>query len=118
MAAQNFEYKITNTLDKPTESLFGYISVLVRDALLTPTARTYAELRSLAPFQRIGTSLYRTTSMVLARSPHTSRVRSFMAATRISSRPTCVRYSFLAWRHTLMVVYDMLTDLAEDVGGF
>ena len=30
VAAQNFEYKITNILDKPTESLFGYISVLVR----------------------------------------------------------------------------------------
>lgn len=29
VAAQNFECKITNILDKPTESLFGYISVLV-----------------------------------------------------------------------------------------
>ncbi|KAJ3539839.1 hypothetical protein NM688_g6311 [Phlebia brevispora] len=28
VAAQNFEYKTTNILDKPTESLFGYISVL------------------------------------------------------------------------------------------
>ncbi|KAI0769728.1 chitin synthase-domain-containing protein [Trametes elegans] len=28
VAAQNFEYKITTILDKPTESLFGYISVL------------------------------------------------------------------------------------------
>ncbi|KAH8107991.1 chitin synthase-domain-containing protein [Cristinia sonorae] len=28
VAAQNFEYKITNILDKTTESLFGYISVL------------------------------------------------------------------------------------------
>lgn len=30
VAAQNFEYKMSNILDKPTESLFGYISVLVR----------------------------------------------------------------------------------------
>ncbi|KAH8925578.1 glycosyltransferase family 2 protein [Atractiella rhizophila] len=28
VAAQNFEYKISNILDKPTESVFGYISVL------------------------------------------------------------------------------------------
>ncbi|GAA6062856.1 hypothetical protein JCM10212_006109 [Sporobolomyces blumeae] len=28
VAAQNFEYKISNILDKPTESIFGYISVL------------------------------------------------------------------------------------------
>lgn len=30
VAAQNFEYKMSNILDKPTEALFGYISVLVR----------------------------------------------------------------------------------------
>lgn len=29
VAAQNFEYKLSNILDKPTESMFGYISVLV-----------------------------------------------------------------------------------------
>ena len=28
VAAQNFEYKISNILDKPLESLFGYVSVL------------------------------------------------------------------------------------------
>jgi len=30
VAAQNFEYKMSCILDKPTESMFGYISVLVR----------------------------------------------------------------------------------------
>lgn len=29
VAAQNFEYKMSCILDKPTESMFGYISVLV-----------------------------------------------------------------------------------------
>ena len=29
VAAQNFEYKMSNILDKPTEAAFGYISVLV-----------------------------------------------------------------------------------------
>ncbi|EGG10391.1 family 2 glycosyltransferase [Melampsora larici-populina 98AG31] len=28
VAAQNFEYKMSNIMDKPTESIFGYISVL------------------------------------------------------------------------------------------
>lgn len=28
VAAQNFEYKMSNILDKPTESAFGYVSVL------------------------------------------------------------------------------------------
>ena len=40
VAAQNFEYKISNILDKPTESFFGYISVLVRPILVSLTHRT------------------------------------------------------------------------------
>lgn len=34
VAAQNFEYKLSNILDKPTESMFGYISVLVNMVVL------------------------------------------------------------------------------------
>jgi chitin synthase len=33
VAAQNFEYKMSGILDKPTESMFGYISVLVRSSV-------------------------------------------------------------------------------------
>lgn len=29
VATQNFEYKISNILDKPLEAAFGYVSVLV-----------------------------------------------------------------------------------------
>jgi len=33
VAAQNFEYKMSNILDKPLESIFGYITVLYVDRL-------------------------------------------------------------------------------------
>ena len=36
VAAQNFEYKISGILDKPTESMFGYISVLVGSLVIHP----------------------------------------------------------------------------------
>ena len=38
VAAQNFEYKISCILDKPTESMFGYISVLVRSMVCAADA--------------------------------------------------------------------------------
>lgn len=33
VAAQNFEYKMSNILDKPLESIFGYITVLCVDPI-------------------------------------------------------------------------------------
>lgn len=42
VASQNFEYKISNILDKPTESLFGYISVLVRSSSLYQSLEIHA----------------------------------------------------------------------------
>ena len=59
VAAQNFEYKISGILDKPTESLFGYISVLV-SCPSYPRIRTshiIFSLLSLVPSQRIGALL-------------------------------------------------------------
>ena len=37
VAAQNFEYKMSNILDKPLESIFGYITVLYVDPIFTDT---------------------------------------------------------------------------------
>lgn len=43
VAAQNFEYKISCILDKPTESLFGYIGVLV-GSLLSVLSKVMAHI--------------------------------------------------------------------------
>ena len=60
VGAQNFEYKISSILDKPTESLFGYISVLVSvQYSLLPILGILTCLSSLEHSLRICTSIYR-----------------------------------------------------------
>ena len=55
VAAQNFEYKMSNILDKPTESLFGYISVLVRQLQCARDSVSKGVPLSLVLFPRTGT---------------------------------------------------------------
>lgn len=54
VAAQNFEYKMSSILDKPTESMFGYISVLVSAETCTPSFSVLIILPSLALSLHIG----------------------------------------------------------------
>jgi hypothetical protein len=55
VAAQNFEYKISCILDKPTESMFGYISVLVcRESILATTQLLTQSTHSPERFLLIG----------------------------------------------------------------
>lgn len=53
VAAQNFEYKLSNILDKPTESMFGYISVLV-NMFRSTCNNNNSHARSLARFLLTG----------------------------------------------------------------
>jgi len=45
VATQNFEYKISNILDKPLEAAFGYVSVLVSFILWVLEANTNSDLQ-------------------------------------------------------------------------
>lgn len=67
VAAQNFEYKMSNILDKPLESIFGYITVLW--VLWNTASGSCGKLRPLAdrePSRRTGTSLWPTTKKAMA----------------------------------------------------
>jgi hypothetical protein len=107
VAAQNFEYKMSCILDKPTESLFGYISVLVcfplthnylgvdlpsSRAHFLPIGRCMASLPRLhSDTSRAGILLSRMTNKAKVLLRHISRERLCTDETRIFSLQICVR---------------------------
>lgn len=63
VAAQNFEYKMSNILDKPLESVFGYITVLLVSLSLNNSTMSGTDMIHIgrALFPRIDISHYSTT---------------------------------------------------------
>lgn len=55
VAAQNFEYKMSNILDKPLESVFGYISVLPGAFSAYRYAAIQNDIQGMGPLQKYST---------------------------------------------------------------
>lgn len=127
VAAQNFEYKISCILDKPTESMFGYISVLVsvsfisqHSSLIHPLAWSVLSVSVSAPvpqytrpiYMLSDTLPYKTTRTVLGRWLPTLRAKFYTVTTQTYLLPICV--CFLTFGESIPLTHRL--DLAEDVG--